>query len=101
MNSRSRINYFLFLIAYKNIKNFKEKYIKFPRIEFQITNSKNPDEKSLCVITPNSINDEVKMLGEKFYFGKDDPRYAKKNHYNLNDDSIGVRQFEIAYNQGL
>lgn len=69
-------------------------------MEFLISNSKNPNEKSVCVITPNSINNEVKKMGEKFYFGKDDPKAIKKNHFNFNDDSIGVRQFEIAYNSG-
>ena len=53
------------------------------------------------MITPNSINNEVKKLGEKFYFGKDEPKALKKNHFNFNDDSIGVRQFEIAYNSGI
>lgn len=69
-------------------------------MEFIISNSKNPEEKSVCVITPNSLNNEIKKMGEKFYFGKEDPKSTKKNHYNLNDDSIGVRQFEIAYNNG-
>ena len=53
------------------------------------------------MITPNSINNEVKNIGEKFYFGKDDQKSIKKNHFNFNDDSIGVRQFEIAYNTGI
>jgi len=54
----------------------------------------------LCIITPNSLNNDVKRKGEKFYFGKEDPKSNKKNHFNLIDDSIGVRQFEIAYNSG-
>ena len=51
-------------------------------------------------MTPNSINNELKSLGEKFYFGKDDPKSNKKNHFNFNDETIGYRQFEIAFNSG-
>lgn len=66
-----------------------------------MANTKSQNGDGSCVITPNSINNEVKKLGEKFYFGKDDPKAIKKNHFNFNDESIGVRQFEIAYNSGI
>ena len=52
-------------------------------------------------MTPNSINNELKSVGEKFYFGKDDPKSNKKNHFNFNDETIGYRQFEIAFNSGI
>lgn len=72
-----------------------------PKVEFFISNSKNSNERAICVITPNSINNDVKNMGEKFYFGKDDQKGIKKNHFNFNDDSIGFRQFEIAYSAGI
>ena len=52
-------------------------------------------------MTPNSINNENTKLGEKFYFGREDVKSNKKNHFNFNDDSIGARQFEIAFNSGI
>ena len=70
-------------------------------MEFLISNSKNIIENSYCVITPNSINNQVKKLGEKFIFGRENPKTTKINHFNLNDDTIGVRQFEIFYNIGI
>ena len=65
-----------------------------------MTNSKTPNEVKSCIITPNSINNHLKKLGEKFYLGREDPRCKKPNHYDLKDDTIGIRQFEIAYNTG-
>ncbi len=73
----------------------------FPKVEFFICNSKNSNDKSYCVITPNSINNELKRMGERFYFGKNDPKAIHKNHFNFKDNTIGNRQFEIAYNSGI
>ena len=51
-------------------------------------------------MTTNSINDELKNIGEKYYFGRVDLKSNKLNHFNFNDESIGIRQFEISYNSG-
>lgn len=83
-----------------NFFNSLDKIIKYPRVEFVITNSKVPEEKDSCIITPNSINNQLKKFGEKFYFGREDLRSSKPNHYNFKDESIGIRQFEISYNSG-
>ena len=53
------------------------------------------------MITPNSINNQLKKLGEKFIFGRENPKTTKTNHFNFNDDTIGIRQFEISYNIGI
>ena len=72
------------------------------------------------VITPNSINDTIKKLGDKFIFGRNTnvmqggqnslignfPNFSsttsltsKPNDYNFTDESIGPKQFEISYNK--
>jgi hypothetical protein len=71
--------------------------IKSPRLELITTNSKNEKEQQLIVVTPNSINGVVKKTGEKFLFGRNDPRM--KNDFNFFDDSVGMRQFELYYDK--
>lgn len=58
----------------------------------------NPD--NTIFITPNSINGSMKKIGEKFNFGKVDPKSQRVNDFNFKDDTIGVRQFEIKFDQG-
>jgi hypothetical protein len=70
-----------------------------PRLELKLINQKNEKEKQTIQVTPNSINNVIKKVGEKFLFGRNDPKM--KNDYNFFDDSVGVRQFEIYYEKGI
>jgi len=92
--------------------------ILYPRVELTFSNSKNGSQNSeIVTITPNSLNGEVKKIGEKIQFGRS-VRQAKlassmmaslptflsstslnnkSNDYNLSDESVGPRQFEIIF----
>lgn len=73
--------------------------VKFPRLELTVSSAKYLDDKKVIVVTPNSINNKLKKLGERFYFGREDKYSNKQNDFNFNDESIGVRQFDLSYNK--
>jgi hypothetical protein len=73
----------------------KDRQILFPRLEITAFSNKNIEEKKLITVTPNSINNQLKKIGDKFCFGRGD-----RNDYIFKDESIGPKQFEISYNSG-
>jgi hypothetical protein len=93
-----------------NFSNVKEKeLINFPRIEiFFPDNGTNNSSNQRIVITPNSINGNLKRLGDKYLFGRNPSTLpnslnsiggGKNNDYNFTDESIGIKQFEICFNK--
>jgi hypothetical protein len=69
--------------------------IKTPRLELYIISTKSDKGQLIAILTPNSINNHHKIMGEKFTFGRNEARM--KNDVSFNDDSVGARQFEIQY----
>lgn len=80
----------------RNVKNSNSD-IKEPLLELLIIESKKMLNEKI-VITPNSINNKLHKLGEKFTFGKN----LETNSFNFHEDeeNIADNQFEITYEKG-
>jgi hypothetical protein len=79
----------------EEIEKEKESIIESPRLELMCINTKNEQEKFKIVITPNSINGEIRNTN-RFIIGKED----KKNNNDFSfKDGIGNKQFEIIYDK--
>jgi hypothetical protein len=98
--------------------------ISIPRLELGIINTRtNSPTNERIVITPNSINGQVRKVGDKFLFGRTSsvgtalnpsiqggiatlaPKFSssslnhRPNDFDFSDESIGARQFEISYSK--
>jgi hypothetical protein len=88
--------------------------IKYPRLEIFLSNSRSTiSTGDKIILTPNSINGNLKRLGDKFLFGRNSGNLSgslvgnrstqagtsKANDFNFSDESVGSKQFEISYNK--
>ncbi len=97
--------------------------ITIPRLELGIINTRtNSPTNEKIIITPNSINGQVRKVGDKFLFGRTAsvgtalnpsvqggislaPKFSstslihRPNDYDFSDESIASRQFEMTYSK--
>lgn len=98
--------------------------ISIPRMELGIINTKtNSPTNEKIIITPNSVNGQIRKVGEKFLFGRTAsvgtalnpsvqggiatlaPKFSstslihRPNDFDFSDESIAARQFEMTYSK--
>jgi hypothetical protein len=76
----------------KETKQPKESIVEYPKLELLCVNNRNEQDRNKVIITPNSINGEVRS-NSKFVIGKND-----KNDFTFKE-GMGNKQFEIHYDR--